>query len=80
MAASHYDHTYPPSKNMDENVAIVNDVNSTSLRQALEYCLDVLKIKHNSEIYRNITKFIQIKVPLTFIKTHGNWIKRQQQQ
>jgi hypothetical protein len=59
---------------MDENVAIVNDVNSTSLRQALEYCLDVLKIKYNSKIYRNITKFIQIKVTLTFVKTHGNWI------
>jgi hypothetical protein len=50
MAASHYeDPTYPPSKK-NESVAIVNDVNSVSLRQALEYCLDVLKIKDNSEI------------------------------
>jgi len=74
MATSHSeDHSYPPSKK-NENVAIVNDVNSVSLRQALEYCFDVLKIKDNSEIYGNITKFIQIKVPLTFVKTHGNWI------
>ena len=52
------DHTYPPSKK-NENVAIVNDVNSVSLRQALEYCLDVLKIKDNSGIYRNITKYVK---------------------
>jgi hypothetical protein len=53
-----------------------NDVNSLSLRQALEYCLDVLKIKENSEFYRNISaEFMsQTKVPLAMIKTHGNWI------
>ena len=53
-----------------------NDVNSLSLRQALEYCLDVLKIKENSEIYTNISaEFMsQTKVPLAMIKTHGNWI------
>jgi hypothetical protein len=67
------DHTYPPSKN-NENDVVVNDVNSLSLRQAVDYCLDVLKIKDNSEIYRNITKVIQKKVPLEIIKTHGNWI------
>jgi len=73
MATSHSeDHTYQPSKK-NESVAIVNDVNSVSLRQALEYCLDVLKIKDNSEIYRNITKYVK-KVTLTFVKTHGNWI------
>ncbi|HZI71121.1 MAG TPA: hypothetical protein VFD60_08170 [Nitrososphaeraceae archaeon] len=73
MATSHSeDHTYPPSKK-NESVAIVNDVNSVSLRQALEYCLDVLKIKDNSEIYRNITKYVK-KSYLTFVKTHGNWI------
>jgi hypothetical protein len=66
------DHTYPPSKNNENDV--VNDVNSLSLRQTVDYCLDVLKIKDNSEIYRNITKFIQKKVPLQIIKTHGNWI------
>jgi hypothetical protein len=53
-----------------------NDVNSLSLRQALDYCLDVLKIKENSEIYKNIfAEFMsQTKVPLAMIKTHGNWI------
>ena len=60
------DHTYPPSERSE------NDVNSLSLMQAVDYCLNVLKIKDNSEIYRNITKFIQIKVTLTFVKTHGN--------
>ena len=45
METSHSeDHTYSPSKK-NESVAIVNDVNSVSLRQALEYCIDVLKIK-----------------------------------
>ncbi len=34
------DHTYPPSKNNQND--IVNDVNSLSLRQAVDYCLDVL--------------------------------------
>jgi hypothetical protein len=53
-----------------------NDVNSLSLRQALDYCLDVLKIKENSEFYRNISaEFMsQTKIPLAMIKTHGNWI------
>jgi hypothetical protein len=53
-----------------------NDVNSLSLRQALDYCLDVLKIKENSEIYKNIfAEFMsQTKIPLAMIKTHGNWI------
>jgi hypothetical protein len=53
-----------------------NNVNSLSLRQALDYCLDVLKIKENSEIYKNIfAEFMsQTKVPLAMIKTHGNWI------
>src|SRR5689334_21679181 len=66
------DHTYPPSKNNQNDV--VNDVNSLSLRQAVDYCLNVLKIKDNSEIYRNITKSIQKRIPLEIIKTHGNWI------
>ena len=53
-----------------------NDVNSLSLRQALDYCLDVLKIKENSEFYRNISaEFMsQTKIPLAMIKTHGSWI------
>jgi hypothetical protein len=53
-----------------------NDVNSLSLRQALDYCLDVLKIKENSEFYRNISaEFMsQTKIPLAMIKIHGNWI------
>jgi hypothetical protein len=48
-----------------------NNVNSLSLRQALDYCLDILKIKDDSECYRNVT---QTKTPLAIIKTHGNWI------
>ena len=53
-----------------------NDVNSLSLRQALDYCLDVLKIKENSEFYRNISaEFMsQTKIPLAMIKTHSSWI------
>jgi len=66
------DHTYPPSERNEND--IVNDVNSLSLKQAVDYCINVLKIKDNSEIYRNITKVIQKKVPLEIIKTHGNWI------
>ena len=74
MATSHSeDHGYPPSKK-SENAAIVNEVNSASLRQALDYSLNILRIKDDSEIYRNITKFIQKKAPLTVIKTHGSWI------
>ena len=55
---------------------INNNVNSLSLGQALDYCLDILKIKENSEFYRNISaEFMsQTKVPLAMIKTHGNWI------
>ncbi|MBV9177481.1 MAG: hypothetical protein JO297_10610 [Nitrososphaeraceae archaeon] len=48
-----------------------NNVNSLSLRQALDYCLDILKIKDDSECYRNVA---QAKIPLAIIKTHGNWI------
>jgi hypothetical protein len=44
--------------------------NSLSLRQALDYCLDVLKIKqHSGFMSRTIAD-----VPLAMIKTHGNWI------
>jgi hypothetical protein len=53
-----------------------NNINSLSLRQAIDYSLDVLKIKSGSEFYRNIpAKFMsQIRVPLPMTKTHGNWI------
>src|SRR5919109_312807 len=56
-----------------------NNVNSLSLRQALDYCLDILKIKEDSsECYRNIiqrtTRMTTTKAPLAIIKTHGNWI------
>jgi hypothetical protein len=60
------------SKNNENGV--VNDINSLSLIQAVDYCLGVLKIKDDSEIYRNITKVIQKKIPLEIIKSHGNWI------
>jgi hypothetical protein len=56
-----------PSHSSEDN----NNVNSLSLRQALDYCLDILKIKDDSECYRNVT---QTKIPLAIIKTHGNWI------
>lgn len=73
MATSYFeDHTYPPLKKNENDV--INDVNSLSIMQAVDYCVGVLKIKDDSEIYRNITKVIQIKVPLTFVKAHGNWI------
>ena len=43
---------------------------SVSLRQALDYCLDVLKIKQHSGFMSRTTA----NVPLAIIKTHGNWI------
>ena len=68
------DHRNSRSKK-DENAAvIVNDVNSTSLRQALNYCLNILRIRDDSEIYRNTTELIRKKAPLTVIKTYGNRI------
>jgi hypothetical protein len=53
-----------------------NNVNSLSLRQALEYCADVLKIQRDSEFYRSIAAEAtdQTRVSLAMIKTHGNWI------
>ena len=53
-----------------------NNVNSLSLRESLEYCVDVLKIKQDSELYRSIAAEAtdQIRVSLAMIKTHGNWI------
>ena len=68
------DHRNSRSKK-DENAAvIVNDVNSTSLRQDLDYCLNILRIRDDSEIYRNTTEPIRKKAPLTVIKTYGNRI------
>src|ERR671931_711348 len=43
---------------------------SVSLRQALDYCLDVLKIKQHSGFMSRTTA----NVPLAIVKTHGNWI------
>lgn len=44
--------------------------NSLSLRQALEYCLDILKIKqHFGYIIRTTTS-----VTITMTRTLGNWI------
>ena len=44
--------------------------NSLSLRQALEYCLDVLKMKQHFEFMIRTTA----NVSLTMVKTLGNWI------
>jgi hypothetical protein len=44
--------------------------NSPSLRQALEYCLDVLKMKQHFEFMIRTTA----NVPLAMVRTHGNWI------
>ena len=44
--------------------------NSLSLRQALHYCLDVLKIKQHSGFMSRTTA----DVPLAMIKTHGDSI------
>jgi hypothetical protein len=44
--------------------------NSLSLRQALEYCLDVLKIKQHSGFMGRTTA----DVPLAMVKTLSNWI------
>jgi hypothetical protein len=53
---------------------IDNNVNSLSLGQALDYCLDILKIREDSESYRSITQTTITKVPLAIMKTHGSWI------
>jgi len=53
---------------------IDNNVNSLSLGQALDYYLDILKIREDSESYRSITQTTITKVPLTIMKTHGSWI------
>jgi hypothetical protein len=44
--------------------------NSLSLRQALEYCLDVLKMKQHFEFMIRTTA----NVPLSMVRTLGNWI------
>ena len=44
--------------------------NSSSLRQALEYCLDVLKMRQHFEFMIRTTA----NVSLTMVKTLGNWI------
>jgi hypothetical protein len=68
----HYSSPEDDNNNNDSNV------NSLSLRQAIDYCLDILKIKEDSsECYRNIiqtTIITTTKAPLAIIKTHGNWI------
>jgi hypothetical protein len=43
---------------------------SPSLRQALEYCLDVLKMKQHFEFMIRTTA----NVPLSMVRTLGNWI------
>ena len=53
-----------------------NDVNSLSLRQALEYCLDVLKIKENSEFYRNISAEFMSQTKPTMIVTTAMYSHR----
>src|SRR6188472_4109912 len=53
---------------------IDNNVNSLSLGQALDYCLDILKIREDSESYRSITQTTKTKGPLAIMKTHGSWI------
>ena len=75
MVTSHSeDHRNPRSKKNENAAVIVNDVNSTSLRQALDYYLNILRIRDDSEIYRNTTELIRKKAPLTVIKTYGNRI------
>jgi hypothetical protein len=54
--------TIPPSPSSSDN--------SPSLIQALEYCLDVLKMKQHFEFMIRTTA----NVSLTMIKTLGNWI------
>jgi hypothetical protein len=67
--------TPPHSFSFSEDNTNNNNVNSLSLRQALGYCLDILKIKEDSsECYRNIIQRTTTKAPLAIIKTHGNWI------
>ena len=44
--------------------------NSSSLRQDLEYCLDVLKMKQHFEFMIRTTA----NVPLPMVRSHGNWI------
>ena len=52
-AASSSSSHYSSSKEDDNNNG--NNINSLSLRQAIDYCLDILKIKEDSsECYRNI--------------------------
>lgn len=75
MVTSHSeDHRNPRSKKNENAAVIVNDANSTSLRQALDYYLNILRIRDDSEIYRNTTELIRKKAPLTVIKTYGNRI------
>src|ERR671937_448674 len=68
----HYSSSKEDDNNNDSNV------NSLSLREALDYCFDILKIKEDSsECYRNIiqtTITTTTKASLEITKTHGNWI------
>jgi hypothetical protein len=69
--SSHY--SSPEDDNNNDS-----NVNSLSLREAIDYCFDILKIKEDSsECYRNIiqtTITTTTKASLEITKTHGNWI------
>jgi len=68
----HYYHKkHLPSKNKDEDL-----ISSVSVMKTLTYCLDILKIKENTEFHRNAVEFMR-KVPVENVKNdNGNseWI------
>ncbi|HET7345050.1 MAG TPA: hypothetical protein VFJ05_04170 [Nitrososphaeraceae archaeon] len=62
----HYDKKHLSSKNKDEDL-----VYSVSVMKTLTYCLDILKIKENTEFHRNDFEFMR-KVPVETVK--NEWI------
>jgi hypothetical protein len=67
----YYDKKHLPSKNKDEDL-----IYSVSIMKKLSYCLDILKIKENTEFNRNAVEFMR-KVLVETVKNGNNsseWI------
>src|SRR2546425_10883548 len=63
----YYDQKHFSSKDKGENIVYY----SVSLMKTLIYCLDILKIKEDTEIHRNAVEHIQ-KVPIESVNDDGN--------
>jgi ribosomal protein S13 len=67
----YYDKKHLTSKNKDEDL-----IYSISVMKKLSYCLDILKIKENTEFHRNAVEFMRKVIVETVKNDNGNseWI------